>query len=151
MLLLLFQIAWAWFHCGYERRNDDDRGNWLANFSFDYVHYSWKELKNEGYPRACWKSRENVLASAIKIQANFLLFTKIFHVQEMLVCYTAVFRVVTQCSSPQTAAAAHVLWNFLHMIGLFVRPQTQRERNVVRFSAAVCGEERCVTTLKTAV
>ena len=27
------------------------------------------------------------------------------------------------------------------MIGLFVRPQTQRERNVVRFSAAVCGEE----------
>ena len=37
------------------------------------------------------------------------------------------------------------------MIGLFVRPQTQRERNVVRFSAAVSGEERCVTTLKTAV
>ena len=26
------------------------------------------------------------------------------------------------------------------MIGLFVRPQTQRERNVVRFSAAVSGE-----------
>ena len=25
------------------------------------------------------------------------------------------------------------------MIGLFVGPQTQRERNVVRFSAAVCG------------
>ena len=51
-----------------------------------------------------WKMKgipEGVLASAIKIQANFLLFTKIFHVQEMLVCYTAVFRVVTQCSSPQ--------------------------------------------------
>ena len=32
------------------------------------------------------------------------------------------------------------------MIGLFVGPQTQRERNVVRFSAAVCGEKRCVTT-----
>ena len=28
-----------WFHYGYERRNDDDRGNWLANFSFDFVHY----------------------------------------------------------------------------------------------------------------
>ena len=37
------------------------------------------------------------------------------------------------------------------MIGLFVRPQTQRERNVVRFSEAVCEEERCVTILKTAV
>ena len=36
------------------------------------------------------------------------------------------------------------------MIGLFVRPQTQRERNVVRFSAAISGEERCVMTLKTA-
>ena len=31
--------------------------------------------------------------------------------------------------------AAHVLPSFLYMIGLFVRPQTQRERNVVRFSA----------------
>jgi len=30
------------------------------------------------------------------------------------------------------------------MIGLF------GERNVCRFEAAVCGEERCVTTLKTA-
>ena len=29
------------------------------------------------------------------------------------------------------------------MIGLFIRPQTQRERNVVRFSAAISGEERC--------
>ena len=32
--------------------------------------------------------------------------------------------------------------SFLYMIGFFVRPQTQRERNVVWFSAAVCGEER---------
>ena len=47
--------------------------------------------------------------------------------------------------------AANELSSFLYMIGLFVRPQTQRERNVVRFSAAVSGEERCVTTLKTAV
>ena len=31
--------------------------------------------------------------------------------------------------------AAHVLSNFLYMTGLFVRPQTQRERNLVRFSA----------------
>ena len=51
----------------------------------------------------------------------------------------------------QPGPGAHVLSNFLYMIGLFVRPQTQRERNVVRFSAAVCREERCVTTLKTAV
>ena len=29
------------------------------------------------------------------------------------------------------------------MIGLFIRPQTQRERNVVRFSAAISGKERC--------
>ena len=28
-----------------------------------------------------------------------------------------------------------------YFIGLFVRPQTQRERNVVRFSVAVCGED----------
>ena len=31
--------------------------------------------------------------------------------------------------------AAHVLSNFLYMTGLSVRPQTQRERNLVRFSA----------------
>ena len=61
-------------------------GNWLANFSFDYVHYSWKELKNEGSPRARWKNRENVLASANKIQANFLLFTERFHIQKMPDC-----------------------------------------------------------------
>ena len=42
-----------------------------------------------------------------------------------MVCYTAIFSVVTQRSSPQP-----------------------RERNVVRFSAAVCGEEHCPTTLK---
>ena len=34
------------------------------------------------------------------------------------------------------------------MIGLFVGPQTQRERNLVRLSAAVCEEKRCVTTLE---
>ena len=32
------------------------------------------------------------------------------------------------------------LSSFLYRIGLSVRPQTQRERNVVRFSAAVSGE-----------
>ena len=32
-------------------------------------------------PRARWKNRENVLASAIEIQANFLLFTKRFLIQ----------------------------------------------------------------------
>ena len=86
MLLLLFQITCAWFHFGYERRNNDDRGNWLANFSFDYVHYSWKELKNGGSPRPCWKNRKNVLDSANEIQANFLLFTKRFHIQEKPDC-----------------------------------------------------------------
>ena len=39
--------------------------------------------------------------------------------------------------------AAHILSSFLYMIGLFIRPQTQRERNVVRFSAAISGEEHC--------
>ena len=38
----------VWFHYGFERRNNDDRKNWLANFSFDYVQYSWKELNSEG-------------------------------------------------------------------------------------------------------
>ena len=49
LLLLLFQIG-AWFYYAYERRKDDDRGNWLVNFCFDYVYYSWKEYKNEGLP-----------------------------------------------------------------------------------------------------
>ena len=38
----------------------------------------------------------------------------------------------------------------LIMIGLFDRPKKQRERNVVRFSAAVRGKERCVTRQRTA-
>ena len=46
-----------------------------------------------------------------------------------VVSFAAVFRLVTQRSSPQT------------LIG---------ERHVVRKKAAVCGEERCVTSLKTA-
>ena len=48
---------------------------------------------------------------------------------------------------PSWCPAAHVLSSFLYMIGLFVRPQTQRERNVVWFSAAICGKELCVTML----
>ena len=73
------------FH--YERRTDDDPGNWHANVSFEDVHYSWKELKNQGLPaRARWKNRENVLASANEIQANLLLITERFHIQEMLDC-----------------------------------------------------------------
>ena len=36
------------------------------------------------------------------------------------------------------------------MIGCFDLPQTQKERHAVRMEAAVSGEERCVTTLKTA-
>ena len=59
----------------------------LSNFSFEYIHYSWKELKNQGLPaRALWKNRENVMASANKIQANPLLITKRFHIREMLDC-----------------------------------------------------------------
>ena len=51
------------------------------------VHYSWKELKNQGLPaRARWKNREKVLASANEIQANLLLITERFHIQEMLDC-----------------------------------------------------------------
>ena len=31
----------------------------------EYVHYSWKELKNQGLPAgARWKNRKNVLASS---------------------------------------------------------------------------------------
>ena len=36
------------------------------------------------------------------------------------------------------------------MIGPFIRPQKQWERNVVRMWAAVCGEKRCVTRQRTA-
>ena len=35
------------------------------------------------------------------------------------------------------APAAHVFSSFLHEIGLFFRPQIQRERNVLRFLGAV--------------
>ena len=53
----------------------------------EYVHYSWKELKNQGLPAgARWKNRKNVLVSANEIQANLLLITKRFHIQEMLNC-----------------------------------------------------------------
>lgn len=44
----------------------------------------------------------------------------------------------------RTPPAAYVFSSFLCMIGLFVGPQ--RERNVIGFSAAVWGEERCVMT-----
>ena len=37
-------------------------------------------------PRACWKNRENFLASANEMQVTFLLFTKRFLIQEMLDC-----------------------------------------------------------------
>ena len=53
----------------------------------EYVFYSWKELKNQGLPAgAPWKNPKNVLASANEIQANLLLITKRFHIQEMLDC-----------------------------------------------------------------
>ena len=35
-------------------------------------------------------------------------------------------------------------------VGDFIGAKTTKERNVVRMCAAVCGEERCVTRLKTA-
>ena len=43
------------------------------------------------------------------------------------------------CSLPSTLRAVHVL-SSLYMMGLFVRPQTQKERDLARFTAAVCGE-----------
>ena len=53
----------------------------------EYVQYSWKELKNQGLPAgARWKNRKNSLSSANEIQANLLLITKRFHIQEMLDC-----------------------------------------------------------------
>ena len=52
----------------------------------EYVD-SWKELKNQSLPAgARWKNRKNVLASANEIQANLLLISKRFHIQEMLDC-----------------------------------------------------------------
>ena len=53
----------------------------------EYVFYSWKELKNQGLPAgARWKDRKNSLSSANEIQANLLLITKRFRIQEMLDC-----------------------------------------------------------------
>ena len=53
----------------------------------EYVHYSLEELKNQGLQAgARWKNRKNFLASANEIQANLLLITKRFHIQEMLDC-----------------------------------------------------------------
>ena len=53
----------------------------------EYVHYSWTELKNQGLlAGARRKNRKNVLASAKEIQANLLLITKRFQIQEMLDC-----------------------------------------------------------------
>ena len=41
----------------------------------------------QGLPAgARWKNRKNVLASANEIQANLLLITKRFHIQEMFNC-----------------------------------------------------------------
>ena len=79
-----------------ETKRNKQKENWHASFSFQYVHYSWKELKNQGLPaRARWKNRENVLASANEIQANLLLITERFHIQEMLDCIVfSSFRVI---------------------------------------------------------
>ena len=62
----------------------------------EYVFYSWKELKNQGLPAgARWKNPKNVLASANEIQANLLLVSKRFHIQEMLDCIVfSSFRVI---------------------------------------------------------
>ena len=55
--------------------------------TIEYVHYSSEELKNQGLQAgARWKNRKNFLASANEIQANLLLITKRFHIQEMLDC-----------------------------------------------------------------
>ena len=45
----------------------------------------WKELKIK-LSSACWKNCKKVLALVNEIQANFLLITKRFDIQEMLDC-----------------------------------------------------------------
>ena len=57
--------------------------------------------------------------------------------------------------SPETPAGFfrgqnYVIASLLDMIGCFDLPQTQRERHAVRMEAAICGEQRCVTTLRKA-
>ena len=70
------------FH--YARRNDNDPGNWHANWVRSLCVERVK-IKNQGLPAgARWKNRKNFLASANEIQANLLLITKRFHIQEML-------------------------------------------------------------------
>ena len=49
-------------------------------------HYKLTEVKNTRPLAMRCKNGENVLASANEIQANFLLFTKRFLIQEMLDC-----------------------------------------------------------------
>ena len=69
------------------------------------------------------------------LQINLLVVadTEPVQIQRRLICRQ--LRSVFVFSRP----AAHVMSSFLYTIGLFVRPQKQRERNVVRFSAALVG------------
>ena len=105
LLLLLFQIAWVF---GFIMAT---RGATMMIVEIDSPTFplitfiirgkSWKIKVS----RARWKNRENVLASANGIQANFLLFTKRFHMREMLDCsvykYLRCLRdSITRCLSP---------------------------------------------------
>ena len=116
LLFLLFQIAWSldtfclradvtYFLCC-TRSNKRNRRRLHAGKDTLWLReeqrwWSWKltrqlflwlrllfveRVEKLRSPRARWKNRENVLASATEIQANFLLFTKRFLIQEMLDC-----------------------------------------------------------------
>ena len=86
LLLLLFRIAWAWFHYGLREAQ-----RWWSWKLTRQLFLWWRLLFVERVekwrsPRTRWKNRENVPASANEIQANFLLITKRFLIQEMFDC-----------------------------------------------------------------
>ena len=51
----------------------------LITFIINFV----ERVENQALPRTCWKNCKNVLALANEIQANFLLITKRFDIQEI--------------------------------------------------------------------
>ena len=81
------QIAWAWI--GFIMAT---RGATMVSWKLTRQLFLWLRLlfvervEKWRSPRARWKNRENFLASANKMQATFLLFTKRFLIQEMLDC-----------------------------------------------------------------
>ena len=123
------------------------------SFILILIWYSiWVDSQNPSWIYLVYSCYFSICYSETYI--NFLKFPVTFWTWE--VSFTAVFSLVTQRSSPQNSFRCN-------LIGLISNndcddydwsiacTDKQRERNVVRKKAAICGEELwCVTNLKTA-